>query len=224
MPMLANEMRRIAEAAVQRVGKGVHGIVSAVDPVNHSVKVMVQPENVESGWLPVAALAAGTIRIARLPDPGEHVQLDPIDGDAEHLIVKAAQYDVITQPPVSPATNRPAQPGELLIVAGQASPPPNNSSTQSGQPTQNAPWWHMAPTVLTWGAGNATITVQNGSIVWKVGDHTMTMSADGLASNKNATFDGTVTGQTDVMAGTISGKSHIHPGVEPGSGSTEAPE
>lgn len=215
---LGNEMRRIAEAATAKVGKTSHGIVSAVDPINHAVKVRVQPEDIESGWLPVSTLAAGALRICRVPDIGEHVRLEPIEGDAEHLCVSAAQFDTITTPPVSPATGTAAQPGEMLIMAGQKTPPADATSTTPGAATENAPWWHMTANALHAGAGNATVSITNGAITWAVGAVTMKLTSAGLA-----VVGAEITSDTDVLAAGISGKTHLHSGVEPGSGETGAP-
>jgi len=217
MAML-DEIKRIVATAMSQRGATVHGIVSAIDPVNHAVKVMVQPENVESGWLPVSAMAAGAIRVSRLPDIGEHVRCDPVEGDAEHLVVSGAQYDTITTPPVSPATGKAAQAGELLIAAGQSAPPPTAASTQAGQAAQNAPWWHMTADAIHCGAGNATVTVKHDAITWSVGGVTMALSSGGLKVT-----GGTIASDTDVLSAGISGKGHVHIGVQPGSGKTGAP-
>lgn len=216
-----NDPRQIAAAASSMIAKTVHGIITSIDPVNHAAKALVQPEGIESGWLPVAALAAGDIRIARLPNIGEHVLLIPIEGDAEHMQINAFQYDTAVTPPVSPQTGKPAQAGELLIMAGCGAPPPAIQTGTSSQgatgPTQNAPWWHMTPQGLYSGAGQTAATMTNVGLVWQVGSVSMTLGPSGLAVT-----GGTVTSDRDVLAAGISGKSHIHTNGNNG-GNTGAP-
>jgi|GEM_PF-1002324 len=216
-----HDARQIAAAASGMIAKTVHGIITSIDPVNHAAKALVQPEGIESGWLPVAALAAGDIRIARLPNIGEHVLLIPIEGDAEHMQINAFQYDTAVTPPVSPQTSKPAQAGELLIMAGCGAPPSatqtGTSSQSAGGATQNAPWWHMTPQGLFSGAGRTTTTMTNAGLVWQVGSVSMTLGPSGLAVT-----GGTVTSDRDVLAAGISGKSHIHTNGNNGS-NTGAP-
>lgn len=46
-----NDARFDAAALQGRTAHTMFGIVSAVDPVNHAVKVRIQPENIETGWI-----------------------------------------------------------------------------------------------------------------------------------------------------------------------------
>ncbi len=39
----------------------------------------------------------------------------PVEGDAEHPVIVARLFDTVMQPPVSPATGKPVQPGEIGI-------------------------------------------------------------------------------------------------------------
>ncbi|KAB8122520.1 baseplate assembly protein [Komagataeibacter medellinensis] len=206
------------------------GLVSAVDPVNHAVKVMAQPAGVETGWLPCAAMQVGSLRIACPPDIGAHVLLVRLEGDGEHAVCACPVYDAVVMPPASPATRQPAQPGEMLIVAGCATPPATGGTTP-GSATDNAPWWHITRDTIYSGAGNATETLTNGSRAWKVGGVSMVLDANGLAvtggpimTDRDMTAQGTVTGRTDVLAGGTSGHGHTHSGVQPGSGMTGAPQ
>jgi len=224
------DMRMVGSNIANAQAQPEFGIVSAVDPVNHAVKVMTQPSNIESGWLPLAAMQVGSLRIACPADIGTHVLVVHVEADAEHGVAAVPVYDAVVMPPTSPATGKPAQPGELLIVAG-CGIPPANGGTASGKATENAPWWHITKDTIYSGAGNATETLTNGSKAWKVGGVSMVLDANGLAvtggpiaTDKDMTAQGTVTGETDVLAAGISGKSHTHSGVQTGSGSTGAPQ
>lgn len=189
-----------AAEKVAQVGKGRVAEVTAIDPVTHSVRVTIQPEGVESGWIPDPGLAVGDLKIASPSQIGSQVLIDSIEGDPEHPVITSRLYDAANLPPVSPVTGKPAQPGELLVqhVSGT--------------------YCHLTAGGFFAGAGNATLAVQNGSIVAKVGGVTMTLSAAGLVVT-----GGPITSDHDVLAAGISGKMHVHGGVEAGAGETGAP-
>ncbi|MCI1244245.1 MAG: phage baseplate assembly protein V [Acetobacter fabarum] len=203
--------------------------MSAVDPVNHAVKVVTQPSGIESGWLPYAALQVGSLRISCPPDVGAHVVLQHIDGDAEHGVVACPIYDAVVMPPLSPATGKVAQPGELLIVAGNGAPPQSAGSAQ-GAATVDAPWWHMTKSAIYSGVGQATETLTQAGKAWTVGDVSMDLTTSGLSvtggsisTDKDVTAKGTVTGETDTVAAGISGKGHEH-SVTAAPGTTGKPQ
>lgn len=101
------------------IGQPRHGIVTSVDPINHAVKVMIQPDNVESGWIPDGVIAAGGLKIACPSEVGTQVLLVAVEGDAEHPIVVARLFDTVVTAPVSPATSKPVQAGEVgIFLAG----------------------------------------------------------------------------------------------------------
>ena len=54
-----NIMRREAERAMSQVANTRIGIVSGYDPNNYAAKVRIQPEDVETGWLPVTTPWSG---------------------------------------------------------------------------------------------------------------------------------------------------------------------
>ena len=223
------DTRMIAANMASALAQPGFGLVSAVDPVNHAVKVMAQPAGVETGWLPYAAMQVGSLRIACVPDIGTHVLVVPIEADAEHGVAACPVYDAVVMPPVSPATGTVAQPGELLVMTGCSAPPASGGAT-AGQPVRDAPWWHMTGDTIHSGAGNATETLTNGGKAWKVGGVSMSLDGNGLSitgggimTDRDITAQGTVTGQTDVKAAGISGSSHTHP-VTSAPGTTGKPQ
>ena len=96
-------------------GQARHAIVTAVDPGQHAVKLMIQPEGLVSGWLPDPGLACAGLRIACPCEVGTQVLIVPVEGDAEHPMIVARLFDVVHTAPVSPATGQPVQPGEVGI-------------------------------------------------------------------------------------------------------------
>lgn len=57
---LLNIIRREAERVVERQASGIRiGTVSSYDPVTHSVKLELQPDGDQTGWMPVCAAGIG---------------------------------------------------------------------------------------------------------------------------------------------------------------------
>ncbi len=115
-------MQRTAAQAVARLGQPRWGIVTSVDPVNHLVRVMIQPEDVQSGWLPVSPVCAGPgWGLVSLPIPGQTVLTVADCGDAEHGIVVGGTFSDMAQPPIAPSAiggeASHGQPGEILLVS-----------------------------------------------------------------------------------------------------------
>lgn len=55
-----NIVRREAERVVARRAHGVRvGVVSSYDPATHSVKLTMQPEGYQTGWVPIATMGIG---------------------------------------------------------------------------------------------------------------------------------------------------------------------
>lgn len=172
---------RFDAAALQgRTAHTMFGIVSAVDPVNHAVKVRIQPEDVETGWIPDAGgVHAGDLRIACPSSPGTHVVLQPVEGDGEHLVVTGCVFDTVVMAPVSPLTGAVAQPGELLVKGGCGFPPVSSSGSV-GTSSAGAGWLHVGPSGVAAGAGNARIVLKDGEISFSVGGTGMTLTSAGL--------------------------------------------
>ncbi len=85
-------------------------LVSSVNPAQASVKVLIQPENVLSGWLPVASPWGGAgWGLCCPPSPGDQVLVVWQEGDAEHGIVVARLWSATTAPPNAPV-------GEFWLV------------------------------------------------------------------------------------------------------------
>jgi phage baseplate assembly protein gpV len=59
MDGMTNAMRREAERVMAQLARTRVGIVSAYDENTYSAKVRIQPEDVETGWLPIATSWVG---------------------------------------------------------------------------------------------------------------------------------------------------------------------
>jgi phage baseplate assembly protein gpV len=86
------------------------GLVTSVDPVNATVRVMLQPESVLSGWLPVMSPWVGAgWGMSCPPAPGDQVLVLAQEGDAEHGIVVGRAFSSVASAPQAPS-------GELWLV------------------------------------------------------------------------------------------------------------
>ena len=98
------------------------GVVTSVNPATMHVRVLIQPENVESGWLPMAALATGSVTVWAPPTLGQQVFMVPDCGSADDYVVLGMGFSDTTRPPQVPNAVGGAasvvQPGEFCVVAG----------------------------------------------------------------------------------------------------------
>lgn len=106
-----------AAVQVAGIGQARHAIVTSVDPVAHAVRVSMQPDGLESGWIPDSTLAAGSLRIMCPSEIGTQVIVVPVEGDAEHPVVVGRLFDTSTLPALGPMSSKPVQAGEIAIVS-----------------------------------------------------------------------------------------------------------
>lgn len=110
MERLWNALRAQAGALDQALAQPRFGLVSSVDPTTYTARVLLQPEGVLSGWLPVLSLWVGNgWGLAVLPSPGDQVLVVAQEGDSEHGIILGAAYNLNQTPPAAPA-------GEFWLV------------------------------------------------------------------------------------------------------------
>lgn len=81
---IANQMRLQAALRDGTVGKPKFGTVTSYDPEAYLVKVMLQPEEIETGWLPVEVLLAGNgFGVYAGPSVGDQAVVHFLEGDRE---------------------------------------------------------------------------------------------------------------------------------------------
>jgi len=120
---LQNAIRRIVSSMIGQMGQPRLGTVSSVNPANHSARVMIQPEGVLSGWLPIGTMmAGGGWGAVSLPSPGEQVLLVPAEGNTEHSIIVSRLFSQAALPPktyvdqTQQGDTSNGQPGEFLFA------------------------------------------------------------------------------------------------------------
>jgi uncharacterized protein involved in type VI secretion and phage assembly len=107
---LASAVRQ--QSALERgtSAQSKYGLVSSVDPSSYSVKVLFQPDNTQSGWIPVKAHWVGNgWGMVCLPTVDQLVVVDPIEGFNDEWVVSGYLYNDTERPPASAV-------GELHMV------------------------------------------------------------------------------------------------------------
>ncbi len=117
---LLNVLKSHTSAQIAQIGQPRWGVVSSVNAAKYLVKVTLQPEGIETGWLPVGALTVGAASVLALTQQGQQVLLVPDSGFAEHLVVVCAAFSNASLPPVSPVTGLPVPAGEVAVIVGGA--------------------------------------------------------------------------------------------------------
>src|SRR5271168_1075758 len=76
------------------------GIVASSDPRTATAKVLLQPEGVLTGWLPVLTQWVGSgWGISCPPGPGDQVLIIPQEGDPQHGLIIGRLYSDQVRPP-----------------------------------------------------------------------------------------------------------------------------
>ncbi|MBO1360767.1 phage baseplate assembly protein V [Acetobacter sacchari] len=100
-------------AHASRIGRARLGVVSAVDPSAGLVKVRLQPENTETGWICDTAIAVGSTVCYAPSELGSHVLVETVQGDGDNYIVITRIFDAVSMPPTFSAL------GDAVLQAGQ---------------------------------------------------------------------------------------------------------
>lgn len=80
------------------------GLVSSFDPSAYAARVLIQPENVLSGWLPIVSAWVGAgWGLAAPLTPGAQVLVIAQEGDAEQGGIIGAVWSTVDQPMAAPA-------------------------------------------------------------------------------------------------------------------------
>jgi phage baseplate assembly protein V len=173
------------------------GTIAAVDPV--AKRCRVQTGDLETDWLRWFALRAGEDRTWDPPSEGEQCMLFSPSGEPALGVVLVGLYsDQFDAPDDNPNRRRRTYRDGAVVEY--------DTETHTLRATLPA-------------AGNVELVAPGG--VFIVGDVSIVGS---LSATEGATITGTITASVDVDAAGISLVDHVHGGVQPGSGTTGAPQ
>jgi len=117
MHAFRNRMRAEAAAVHQTFGAGRWATVtsSRSTDTGYAVKVLIQPEGVQTTWIPVLSQMVGNgWGIVCPPNQGQQVFIEPVNGSGDEYVVTGMAYSLKTRPP-QPGGN-PVAPGEIALV------------------------------------------------------------------------------------------------------------
>jgi hypothetical protein len=107
---LTNAVKSHAAALDNTSGQAKFGTVTSVNPDTGSVRVIIQPDGVLSGWLPMLSEWVGNgWGMACPPSLGDQVLLVPQEGDGEQGVIIGRTYSIAQIPPKAPG-------GEFWLV------------------------------------------------------------------------------------------------------------
>lgn len=164
---LLNAFKMHAGAMDSGLGRTRIGVVTSVNPDNHTAKVMLQPDGVLTSWLPVRVAQAG---VAVLPPVGKQVTVEAQEGDGEHGIVTGIIYSDLDLPPKTQGAY--GQAGEFLVVIGGASLYLNNGGSVIARDSSGA--------VLTLAQGTVTARDAAGSVLALTNDGNAKLTVSGI--------------------------------------------
>ena len=99
---LSNAIRAHSASLDYGAGYNKLGIVSSVNPTVALARVMLQPDNVLTGWLPIISPWVGNgWGMVSLPQPGDQVFIAPLEGDVEQGIIVGSCYSKVQLPPAA---------------------------------------------------------------------------------------------------------------------------
>jgi phage baseplate assembly protein V len=200
-----NMMKQIAEAAMGARATVRHGLVSSYDPGNYCAKVRIQPEDTETGWLPVVSPWVGNgWGLFAPPLIGDLVEVQFQEDNFEAGFVCQRFFNDSDRPLSVPS-------GEFWLVhkSGSFLKFHNDGTVElnaAGTLTSTAPQWnHTGPVHIT---GDMTVT----------GNETVTqnITAGQDIYDRNGT-KGTIQHVRDNY------DVHTHGGVQTGGGNTSTP-
>lgn len=199
-PYQMNQVQQMIAAAVARQ-VGFHiGIVTAYDPNRYAVKASVQPEDVETAWLPLASVWVGNgWGIFAPPSIGDPIELHFEAGVAEAGYAFARVYSDELRPLPCPS-------GEFWLVHKSGS---SLKFTNDGDVLVTSARDMRADVTRNLIVNSTTATISASSHVEIDSPH-VTMSGDLVVSGDIKSTGG------DVKAGAISLKTHVHPDPQGG--------
>lgn len=99
MKAMLSIIRREAERVLNQRASTRLGMVTSYDPKTYTCKVKIQPEGVETGWIPVSTIWVGNgWGIFAPPMPGDQVQLEFQEGSTQNGILCGRIFNDVDKP------------------------------------------------------------------------------------------------------------------------------
>jgi phage baseplate assembly protein V len=209
---LLNALKMHMASMDTQLGQARMGVVQSYDPNNGTAKVLIQPEGVLTSWLPVLSQSVGAGWGIHTPMAGgEQVLILPTEGDADNGVIVGRAWSDEMQPPQNPFGGALGAAQVLLL-------------DKSG----SVILLDAAGNIKLKNSAGATATLESGGQI-ALSDASGTSVV--LANNGTVNVTGTLAVSGDIIDlnnahGSLQTlraayNAHHHPGVEPGSSSTD---
>ena len=185
---MINHIKRVVSEFMSGLFIARYGTVSSFNPADYTVKVQIQPEGTQTGFIPLTAPWVGNNFGAVFgPQVGDQVLVHFVDGNLQASIAGGRTFSNAALPP-------PVQSGQAAIVDSHgAYVRLNNDGTITAG----------APTSITLTAPNAYL---HGNLTVS-----QNLTVQGNQSNSGTiAASGTISSSTDVVANGKSGHGHTH--------------
>lgn len=107
---LLNVIKGHVSAMLAAQPRARYGLVQSFDPATYTARVLIQPENQLSGWLPVLTQWLGNgWGLFCPPSPGDQVKLVPQEGSGQSYAIIGGVFSTVDRP-------LPAPSGEFWLV------------------------------------------------------------------------------------------------------------
>ena len=96
---LTNSVLGRAAQQGQSVGQPRLGMVANYDPITFLVKVIIEPDGLLTGWLPISTVAVGSGAFRVAPTAGDQCIVVPQEGDSGSMVVTGFIHSQAARPP-----------------------------------------------------------------------------------------------------------------------------
>lgn len=202
---MIEQIKRVISEFLSTVFFTKYGQISAYNPNDYTVKVIIQPQGIETGFIPLAAIWVGNELGAVFgPAIGDSVRLDFIDGSIQATVVSGRFFNNGARPPV-------VQSGQAALVDSKGSYIRLNND---GTITLGAPIGITSTTPLLKQVGNMEV---DGNVV----------VTQNITSDQNILAVGTLS-DLNGQHGTVGDlrnahNNHTHGNVQTGTGNSSGP-
>ena len=211
-------IKRIVAEMLDLQARSQYGTISAYNPNNYTVRAVLQPQNIETGWMPLASPWVGPSLGAVFGPPiGTDCRIDFIDGNAQASIAGGRFFNAKNPPPV-------VQSGQAAIVDSKGSYVRLNND---GTITLGAPTGITSTTPLLKQVGNmeidGTLQVTQDTKLQSTVEVTGALTASAtIAASGNITSSAAISDSAGSMGSMRTEyNSHEHP--QSGGGNTSTP-
>ena len=204
MHQFQHQMKVHAEAVASIGGQSRWAIVtsSRSTDTGYQVKVQIQPEDVQTSWLPVLSPMVGSgWGLVCPPSPGQQVLITPYEGNGGHYAVTGMSFSNAAMPP-QPGGN-PVAPGEAAIVNANGSYLHIRNDGTVAINASTDVFINASNKVVMEVGTSAVITISESSVEVSVGATTLTVSSSGVAIVGTITCDNIISNGSITATGSI---------------------